>query len=90
MLLPLALWPGYGWLTVPIIALVSFVLLGIEEIGVEIEEPFSILALDKLCKDVERHVTDMLAMDGQAMAVADEAVVGHKQHVAAEQVAYSR
>jgi predicted membrane chloride channel (bestrophin family) len=89
MLLPLALWPEYGWVTVPILALVSFVLLGIEEIGVEIEEPFSILALDKLCKDVERHVTDMLAMDGQAMAVAEEAVMGQRQHVA-EQMAYSR
>ena len=38
-------------------------------VGVEIEEPFSILALDKLCKDVEKHVTDMLAMDETAMAV---------------------
>jgi putative membrane protein len=35
-----------GWLSVPISMVVSFLLFGIEEIGVQIEEPFGILALE--------------------------------------------
>ena len=31
-------------------ALISFVLLGIEEIGIYIEEPFSLLPLEALCE----------------------------------------
>lgn len=36
---------------------------GIEEIGVQIEEPFSILALENLCKKAERHISGMMVMD---------------------------
>lgn len=48
---------------VPACALISFVLLGIEEIGVQIEEPFSILALENLCRSAEKQINDMLAID---------------------------
>jgi predicted membrane chloride channel (bestrophin family) len=37
LLLPLALWHLCGWGSVPATAVISFVLLGIEEIGVQIE-----------------------------------------------------
>ncbi|WIA30614.1 hypothetical protein OEZ86_000694 [Tetradesmus obliquus] len=63
LLLPLALWGSCGWLVVPTVAVISFVLLGIEEIGVQIEEPFSILALENLCKKAERHISGMMLMD---------------------------
>lgn len=33
---------------------------GIEEIGVQIEEPFSILALENLCRKAERHISGMM------------------------------
>eukprot|EP00798_Chlamydomonas_sp_ICE-L_P022581 gene22581-29714_t len=46
--LPFTLWQYAGWAMVLITALVSFVLLGIEEIGVYIEEPFSLLPLEGL------------------------------------------
>lgn len=36
-LLPLILWEGCGWATIPLMALIAFLLLGIEEIGVSIE-----------------------------------------------------
>lgn len=39
---------------VPIAAIISFVLLGIEEIGVYIEEPFSLLPLENLCDKLSR------------------------------------
>jgi len=47
--IPFTLWPYSGWAMVPLAALISFVLLGIEEIGIFLEEPFSVLALEHLC-----------------------------------------
>lgn len=38
--LPLALVASFGWATVPIVYGITYVMLGIEEIGVEIEDPF--------------------------------------------------
>eukprot|EP00038_Savillea_parva_P011254 m.196271 g.196271 ORF g.196271 m.196271 type:complete len:514 (+) comp19730_c0_seq1:148-1689(+) len=43
--LPLALWSDCGMYTIPVSVVVSFVMLGIEDIGVIIEEPFDILPL---------------------------------------------
>jgi len=40
----------------PIAGLISFVLLGIEEIGVYIEEPFSLLPLESLCKKLVNRI----------------------------------
>ena len=36
--LPLGLWPVVGWGTVPLTVAIAFLLLGIEEIGVAVEE----------------------------------------------------
>ncbi|GLC46904.1 hypothetical protein PLESTB_001282500 [Pleodorina starrii] len=58
--LPFSLWSYCGPAMIPIAALVAFVLLGIEEIGVYIEEPFSILALEKLVNKLENIVNAML------------------------------
>ena len=44
-LLPISLWPVCGWLTVPTTALIAFCMLGVEKIGVMIEEPFTQLPL---------------------------------------------
>ncbi|KAK3273979.1 hypothetical protein CYMTET_17814 [Cymbomonas tetramitiformis] len=52
-LLPMALVGDCGWLTIPIEAFIAMVLLGIEDIGVQIEEPFSILPLEAICKTVD-------------------------------------
>lgn len=54
--LPPALLDGFGWATISVSVLVAFVLLGIEEIGVEIEDPFGIddndLPLENFCETV--------------------------------------
>lgn len=42
---PFTLWGSCGWGSVPISVTIAFLLLGIEEIGVQIEEPFGILPL---------------------------------------------
>jgi Bestrophin, RFP-TM, chloride channel len=44
-ILPFTLYPSCKWATIPSAGLIAFLLLGIEEIGVQIEEPFSILPL---------------------------------------------
>ncbi len=60
--LPFALLDGFGWWEVMVCILVAFILLGIEEIGVEIEDPFGSddndLPLERFCSGVE---DDMLA-----------------------------
>jgi len=53
-LMPFALWESAGaywnhWISIPETYAVSFFLLGIEEIGMQIEEPFSILPLEAFC-----------------------------------------
>ena len=43
--MPFTLWKTCGWAMIPATFVIAFLLLGIEEIGVQIEEPFSILPL---------------------------------------------
>ena len=54
------------WMTAPIVALVSFTILGIEEIGIEIEDPFGYdandLPLDKMCSTMERNIEDLITL----------------------------
>lgn len=57
--LPFALWPDCGWAVVPVEVVVAFLLLGIEEIGVQIEEAFGILPLEDICIDVMQYVSDL-------------------------------
>lgn len=46
--LPMALWPSIGWATVAVAAFMGVVLFGIEEISLQIEEPFGVLALEAI------------------------------------------
>ena len=56
--LPPAILDGYGWWTILVSIAVAFILLGIEEIGVEIEDPFGFddndLPLEQFCATIER------------------------------------
>lgn len=65
--LPFALVDGFGWYTVFDNVLVAYVLLGIEEIGVEIENPFGTdandLPLEQLCERID---TDLAAFTAAA------------------------
>jgi predicted membrane chloride channel (bestrophin family) len=64
-LLPLALWGPMKdtwnhWATIPATALLGLFLFGIEELGIQIEEPFGILPLEALCDgSIEGVVMDM-------------------------------
>lgn len=58
--LPYPLWPLLKWGTIPAIAFIGLLLLGIEEIGVEIEEPFGILPLELISKKAQANIRELL------------------------------
>ena len=46
--IPFACWPFYGWVTPFITAVVTFLLLGVENIGIQTEEPFEVLPIQAI------------------------------------------
>lgn len=62
--LPFQMVDQLEWMTGPIVALISFTLLGIEEIGIQIEDPFghdaNDLPLDNICNNMMRNIEDLL------------------------------
>lgn len=58
--LPMALVNDFGWVTVPAILLIAYVMLGVEEIGVEIEDPFgddvNDLPMKTLCETIQNNL----------------------------------
>ncbi|HEX2854039.1 MAG TPA: bestrophin family ion channel [Opitutaceae bacterium] len=62
--LPFALVNPFGWATIIYTTLISYVLLGIDEIGVEIENPFGTdyndLPLELICARIEENLTSIL------------------------------
>ncbi|MBD1996936.1 hypothetical protein H6G00_09930 [Leptolyngbya sp. FACHB-541] len=64
--LPFQLIGDLGWWTGSIVALISFTLFGIEEIGIEIENPFgrdaNDLPLDAICETMQRNINDLISL----------------------------
>ncbi len=58
--LPFALVNRFGLVTIPVTLVVAYILFGIEEIGVEIEDPFgedtNDLPLEKICETIEQNL----------------------------------
>lgn len=52
--LPFVIVPTMGWMSVPCIFTLAYLILGIDEIGIQIEEPFATLPLTPLCAVIER------------------------------------
>ncbi|WNG57214.1 hypothetical protein F0U59_22405 [Archangium gephyra] len=69
--LPFALVEPFGWATVPVILLIAHTFLGIEEIGVEIEEPFGTedndLPLEDISGGIARILDDMVPWNNQVI-----------------------
>ena len=57
------------WWTSPIVVILSFVLLGVEEIGTEIENPFgddaNDLPLEEICATISKDIEDLIAINSQ-------------------------
>lgn len=62
--LPFALIETYGWYTIIDMLLIAYILFGIEEIGVEIENPFgedeNDLPLEAICKTIEDNLSAVI------------------------------
>jgi putative membrane protein len=64
--LPFQMVNDLAWGTGPVVALISFTLFGIEEIGIEIENPFqhdtNDLPLDSICATMQRNIGDLISL----------------------------
>jgi putative membrane protein len=62
--LPFALVQEYTWIAIPLTFFVAYVFFGIEEIGVEIEDPFGTddndLPLDRFCEVIESDLRELI------------------------------
>lgn len=71
--LPFALVESYGWSTIIDTLLITYVLFGIEEIGVEIENPFgkddNDLPLEQICATIERNLLAVIEETQPAQAI---------------------
>lgn len=74
-LVPLALYPDCGWGVVPVSAGIAAVLCGIEEIGIQCEEPFGVLPLEVICNRIQADVSTMLMEYEETQRVVGDAVV---------------
>ncbi len=64
--LPFQMVGSLSWWTGPVVALISFTLFGIEEIGIEIENPFgrdpNDLPLDAICETMLVNINDLISL----------------------------
>lgn len=64
--LPFQIVDAFGWGTGFFTMITTFVLLGIEEIGEEIEDPFGVdpndLPLEKICQTLDRNLQDLISL----------------------------
>jgi putative membrane protein len=62
--LPFQMVASVGWITPLLVGLISFAVFGIEEIGIEIENPFgddaNDLPLDAICRTMAQNIEDLL------------------------------
>ena len=62
--LPFGLYSQMHWLSVPAIGFIALILLGINEIGVEIEDPFgddpNDLPIDIICENIQKNIAEIL------------------------------
>jgi len=68
--LPFGLWASLGWGTVPATFILAFFLLGIDEIGVQIEEPYSILPLETIAAGIADNIDELVASNSVAQELA--------------------
>lgn len=70
--MPFALLEPFHWLTIPATLLIAYMLYGIEEIGIETEDPFgeddNDLPLDSICQGIERNLKGVLQQDPAEIA----------------------
>lgn len=68
-LLPFALWPFLHWLCVPAMAGLCFLLVGIENVGIQLEQPLMVLPLRSFAQGCRRAVEAVADTADQAKEV---------------------
>ncbi|KAK4266831.1 hypothetical protein QN277_023700 [Acacia crassicarpa] len=66
--LPIILWDDCQWIVVPATFISAATLFCIEEVGVLIEEPFPMLALDELCAKAHKDIQEAIATENLIQA----------------------
>ncbi|KAG2444082.1 hypothetical protein HYH02_009024 [Chlamydomonas schloesseri] len=56
---PVLLWSATGWATPVVAVIIAFLLLGVENIGVQVEEPFHVLPLYDICRALEGNIREL-------------------------------
>eukprot|EP00879_Flechtneria_rotunda_P026827 GHRR01028660.1.p1 GENE.GHRR01028660.1~~GHRR01028660.1.p1 ORF type:complete len:284 (+),score=70.05 GHRR01028660.1:1164-2015(+) len=77
--IPFLLWPMSGWASPVLAVVIAFLLLGLENIGAFIEEPFHVIAFDAFCVAVHRDIWNMLKLHtsgGDEHSAAHTPVIG--------------
>eukprot|EP00798_Chlamydomonas_sp_ICE-L_P010151 gene10151-8054_t len=69
--LPLGLYSAFQWATIPVTGVIALLLLGIDEIGMQIEEPFGIIDFDSVVGRIVRNVDQILERSKSTMQFAD-------------------
>ncbi|KAK9806424.1 hypothetical protein WJX73_005307 [Symbiochloris irregularis] len=70
--LPVAIWDVYGWLTPFICGLIAYFLFAVENICMQIEEPFSKLPLDELARKLQKDVDEMMKFREEGWQVVEQ------------------
>ncbi|PSC75458.1 UPF0187 chloroplastic [Micractinium conductrix] len=73
ILLPFTLWAAYSWFSVLLSGIFAFLMFGIDEIGVQIEEPFGILPLEAISSTIERNIRELLARNDEVVGLVAQA-----------------
>ena len=71
-LLPFALWDSCGYGMIPLTVAISLLTLGVEEIGVIIEEPFSVLPLERICATIASDIKEVWLYSDEVSFSPDE------------------
>ena len=81
--LPLQVVSELSWWTVPVVSLVAFAVFGVEEIGLEIENPFGCdpndLPLNAICHTLDRNIHDLITLTPSIENTAPRQMTG-KRH----------
>lgn len=59
IMMPFTLWAAYSWVSILLSGLFAYLMLGIDVIGVQIEEPFGVLPLGSFCATIERNLREL-------------------------------
>ncbi len=90
LLLPLGCWTWMGPEALLCAPLVAFLLLGVDQIGVDLENPFSVLPLEVLANKLKWDATDMMEQHATVRSLVDAAAAGRAQPWLEEAQAVSR